>query len=345
MEKGREIRIVGNAEEEQKEAVRKQYIDKLTDHLSTLSEEDMRTVRLSEYPKTEQQMEAIKIINEQTSELMRRIGVAPFDIPQVNYHLIPEAKFKGMGRIGNAYADYDRQAVIFNAEFYNYPLLRFATFAFHETMHLKAHLALEVSKGNEKNKESHFRHGVSVLSSRKSGDFDSRHSHLGGLHEAIVSKQQIRSFDELLDLPIFSQEKEWLRSDEAEDIRKELAAKKDIPEEEVYWFSKDGKEYSTFTYREHRRTLDYVCREIVTEFPHRFKDEQAVFQEFLKAHFSGRLLDIARLVDGTFGDGSFRLLGMMRGDDDSPVATLEALHGNRRRFLKDKEKQLQEDKK
>ena len=50
-----------------------------------------------------------------------------------------------------------------------------------------------------------------------------------------------------------------------------------------------------------------------------------VFQEFSNAQFNGRLMTIARLVEGTFGKGSFRILGNMDTDSNSATLCLETL--------------------
>jgi hypothetical protein len=45
----------------------------------------------------------------------------------------------------------------------------------------------------------------------------------------------------------------------------------------------------------------------------------------LNAHFTGRLLEIGRLVEKTFGKESFRILGNMDTDGKSAVLCFETL--------------------
>jgi len=59
-----------------------------------------------------------------------------------------------------------------------------------------------------------------------------------------------------------------------------------------------------------------------------------VYKVFLKAHFTGRLLPIGRLIEKTFGEGSFRLLGNMDTDDESGALHLESLEKARRRQIR-----------
>ena len=71
--------------------------------------------------------------------------------------------------------------------------------------------------------------------------------------------------------------------------------------------------------------LEYVCSEIQKQFPDKYQSIEEVFKEFLKANFTGQLLGIARLVEQTFGEGSFRLLGNMTEDKSSAVLYLDSL--------------------
>ena len=60
--------------------------------------------------------------------------------------------------------------------------------------------------------------------------------------------------------------------------------------------------------------------------------------KFFKAHFTGNIIEIARLINKTFGDELvFRTLGMMRGDDQTTPQMLEFLE-KRRRLTKETSK-------
>lgn len=121
-------------------------------------------------------------------------------------------------------------------------------------------------------------------------------------------------------------------SDEAKALRKNLAEKRKIPEDDFIWVGKRGEnDYETFPYQKPRQVLEYVCAEIQKEFTDLYENADDVFKEFLKANFTGRLLPIARLVDGTFGEGSFRILGNMKHEKESAVLTLETLKKARTR--------------
>jgi len=89
-----------------------------------------------------------------------------------------------------------------------------------------------------------------------------------------------------------------------------------------------------------------VCAEIQKEFPEKFKSADDVYKIFLNAHFTGHLVTIGRLVEKTFGEGSFRELGNMGSDKESGVLCLEFLKKARARQIRKKieEKEEKEEK-
>lgn len=78
------------------------------------------------------------------------------------------------------------------------------------------------------------------------------------------------------------------------------------------------------SYRKERQRF----RELVTELYEKNRDsfgsEEAVFEEFARAAMTGHILPIARLIEKTYGNGSFRLLGeetnkMKQADADTEL--------------------------
>ncbi|MEP7234205.1 MAG: hypothetical protein ABI778_02805, partial [Ignavibacteriota bacterium] len=62
--------------------------------------------------------------------------------------------------------------------------------------------------------------------------------------------------------------------------------------------------------------------------------EEDIKKEFLKSHFTGHLIGIGRMVEETFGEGSFRLLGMMK-EKEGALQTMDWLKKARIRIKKD----------
>jgi hypothetical protein len=78
-----------------------------------------------------------------------------------------------------------------------------------------------------------------------------------------------------------------------------------------------------FSYKEQREVLNYICEEISKSMSEKYANPDAVFKEFLSAHFTGRLLPIAKIIEKVFGKRSFRVLSNMNTDIESGILTLE----------------------
>jgi len=332
-----EFRIVGSASTEKKAEVKKDLERNFSDQLASLTEVDREKLEQLEYPKSEQELALIAFANEETNRLMQEAGVEPYDIPTENYHIVPpEIYKKSAAGTGTASTFFKQQMIIFNAENYRSNPVYFGASALHETLHLKGHTAFEVEAEGEKIEKTLYRAGVEVLALQQLNSERKYHRHFFGLHEAIVANQEKKSLPKLFELPELKESKIWLMSDEAQELRKKLALKKEIPENEIFWVDQRGKDdWERFSYYQQCRVLDYVCAEIQKQLPEKYQSADRVFKEFLKAHFTGHLMSIARLVEKTFGEGSFRLLGNMSADDVSGNLSLEALQKMRQKFIRD----------
>ncbi len=337
MEKIPEIRVVGNASAEKKDIEVKKIENALVNHLESLSPQDKLQIEKFEYPKTEKEHALLDFVNRETNRLMEEAGIEPHDIPKENYHILPPELYKKAAKSNtNGIAFELRKAILLDAETVRGNMVMFGSIALHETLHLKSHLSIEVTEGKKGEiNTTPYRVGVSVHALQKDGYHGRYHGHFRGLHEGIVAGTEKRLFKKLLGQPELEQEKEWLLSPEAFALRKVLSEKKEIPEDDIVWVDKTNNDcWETIGYPRQRAVLDYVCTEIQKQFPDRYLDTESVFKEFLKANFTGHLLTIARLVEETFGEGSFRLLGNMDTDKASGVLHLESLKKSRMRELR-----------
>jgi hypothetical protein len=109
-----------------------------------------------------------------------------------------------------------------------------------------------------------------------------------------------------------------------------VAKKEEIPLDDIFWvgkyINKEGNyDYEYILYPKQRDVLNYVCAEIQKQFPERFQSPDVVYKLFLNAHFTGRLLEIGRLVEKTFGKENFRIIGNMGTKGKSAVLCFETL--------------------
>jgi len=334
MEKAPEFRIIGGASPEKKEQAKKEVEQALFNQFESISPQDREQLEKLEYPKSEKELAFIDFANKETDELMKEAGMDPYDIPAENYHIVPPELYTKV-HTGTATTAAIKQGIVFNAQYFRDNPVTFGASALHETLHLKGHFSLEVEEEGEKVKKTPYREGVTVRALQRHGFHGKYHRHFDGLHEAIVATQEKKLLGKLLELPELTKEKEWLMSDEAKELRKKVAENEEIPEDDILWVGKKGKnDWASVSYSTQRQVLDYVCTKIQKEFPDQYQSADEVFKEFLKAHFTGQLLPIARLVEKTFGEGSFRLFGNMDHSEESGVLHLESLKKARARATK-----------
>jgi len=345
MEKGPEIRVIGRASADKKEQAKKEIEQFLYDHFESLSPQEQEQLKKLEYPKSEKELALINFANEETSRLMQESGIEPYDIPEKNLHIIPSDFYRNSTRgRGTAAAFNIKQGILFDAQYFRDNPVSFGSATLHEMLHLKAHLSIEVQEEDEKIEKTPYREGVTVIALQKHGYYGKYHEHFDGLHEAIVAETEKRLLVKLLDTPELAAEKEWLMSAEAKEMKKELVEKEGISEDDIIWVGKKGKDdWETVSYFQQRNVLNYVCAEIQKQFPEQFQNPDEVYKVFLNAHFTGRLLPIGRLVENTFGEGSFRMLGNMNIEDESGVLHLESLKKARGRKMREEEKEKKTD--
>lgn len=335
--KGPETRIIGNASPKTKEQVKKAITEALFNHFESQSPEEQEQLEKFEYPKSEKEIALINFANKETALLMQEAGIEPYDVPAGNYHIIPTELYrKIVGNDGNATTLMRKQGIFFDAQHFRDNPVNFGAVALHETLHLKAHFSMEVQEDGDTVSKTRYREGLMIHSLQNSnlGKYH-YHCHFAGLNEGIVAESEKRLLLKLLDLPELAEEKEWLTSDEAKKIKKKLAEKDGIPEDDIIWVGKKGEDDGKIvSYGQQRNVLNYVCAEIQKQFPDQYASADDVYKTFLNASFTGRLLPLGRLVEKTFGEGNFRLLGNM--DTERPNATLhlESLKKARARQVK-----------
>ena len=338
MEKGPKIRIIGRASAEKKEQTRGKIEQALFSHFESLSPREIEQLKKFEYPKSEKELALINFANEETSRLMQEAGIEPYDIPAENYHIIPPELYKKVaGDDGIAVTFNTRQGMFFNAEHFRDNSINFGIAALHESLHLKAHLSMEIQEESDKVSETLYREGVTIRALQSHFYHGKDHQHFAGLNEAIVAETEKRLLAKLLDHPELTAEKKWLMSDEAKEMKRKLVEKIEIPEDDIIWIGKKGNDdWEAVSYPRQRDVLSYVCAEIQKQFPNEYQSADDLYKIFLKAHFTGQLLPLGRLVEKTFGEESFRLLGNMDTDSESGVLHLESLKKMRARQTREK---------
>jgi len=339
MEKGPEFRIVGDAPQEIKEDVKKEHVGRFSEkHLKHLPKEWVEKLQQNEEEKDPRECALITLADKETSERMKEAGVSPFRVPERNIHVVLD---KIMNELG--YGSYEgismgeHQAIAINRGLIPKDnAVRFGLIVFHELMHLKGQTALEteINAHDEKPRTTIYKKGVSIYPSQKKLSENDFYEYFRGLEEAIVSSEERRYYEKMLEDPSLHKEREWLKSKKAKQIKKKIGLKKSIDPEEITWLSEDGKDHGRFSYPKPYAVLLYVCEEIQKEFPQQYSSPEEVRKEFVKSQFTGRSSLIAKLIEKTFGEGNFRVLGTMDPHEASATRMLELLRRARVRKIR-----------
>jgi len=151
-----QFRIVGGASETAQSAVRRELRNLLREKgLGFLTPEQQRTLKALEYPKSPEELALIDLADRRVSDLMASVDISPYRFPAENIHIVPPELYKELDLDGDSSAiTFPRfQTIAFNAGLYRGKGLYFGSVVFHELMHMKGHLALEVQeKGRGKKK-------------------------------------------------------------------------------------------------------------------------------------------------------------------------------------------------
>jgi len=154
----------------------------------------------------------------------------------------------------------------------------FSLVVFHELMHLKSYNSLQVTNGKTKEERTiqSFRGGFSVTTR------DGKKTFFKDVNEAIVGFLTKKFFEEYIEKSdIFKDE---LTSQKEKKISFNLSRQKEM---------RDGMKYMSDIYELNKNKYS----------------QEEIMDIFIDAGINGNLLKVARLIEETFGKGSFRILG------------------------------------
>lgn len=290
-----------------------------------------------EVPKTPEQVELIGVVNSATAELLRQNGREVLDIPPEHYHVIDEKGWKALRlrvESGGAYSMED-QAILIRAD--EDPVV-FAMAAYHEALHFKSYQALQ-----------RLYPGKEIVPYRRGFEIIARHghrSHFRLLDEAVVQELSHRFIGEQLaeypltrDAVAASERRRNLILRHRDKLSKESArlleelvpyvaevprgveevfSQSDPPAEQLRRAFNDCKFRGAFirSYANEVQNLRDLVDQIYENNRDGFKDREEVFNLFVAAILTGNVLSIGRVIEKTFGKGSFRRLG--KGEDIRP---------------------------
>jgi len=242
----------------------------------TLENEGGKFIDGLELEKTEKDKEMIELASQKVDEYMRQYGRENVPkIPLNNIHLLKEGGTEEhtKGDLNRGGANSALNSVIIDHDTSN---LHLAQTLFHELYHQKSYKALQITKSDEQ-KFASYHTGFNIVS--RNGE----NIYFKDIDEALTSLAEQKFFEEIL------------MNDEQ--FRAEIEG---MSEEE-----KAG----LFTRNDEREKLNSLVDKLLEANQNEFGSRDEILKMFFEAQATGRLLKIARLIEKTFGKGSFREIG------------------------------------
>ncbi len=211
-------------------------------------------------------------MNAETNELIKKYGLPSLELSSEHIHLLPHEAYEKLFQgapKGGGRYIPPYQAILFS-DLGPDARLEFAQALYHEMIHFKFWNALQVTEPERKLQT--YRTGLAIVSR------DGKTLFLRNLNEAVAEDLTEHFFEKTLrQHPLFSSE---------------IAEKRRVPR----GYSKEKKDYHDLLQILEERTSGKYTVEELREL-------------FVGAAATGTLLPVARLIEGTLGKGSLRLLG------------------------------------
>lgn len=259
-----------------------------------------------ERTKTQEEDALIDLASDITNELAKAYGSKnDFDIPPKNVHILKEKDFEDFAKSEISYEKKEgslkgfiasrREAVFINNNYKDNIDLLYTLI--HEDFHMRSFRSVNIKKISESKVAPVLRRfGWGVALSKPP------HVAFNDMDEAVIDEVAYRTFASLggeldkLNLP--------------ENLKKNLISQ---------WPEIDNVDMYYDRYGNEKSRLDDIFEEILKKNPGDFKDKDEVFDVFCKAAFTGNLIPAARIIEKTFGKGSFRKFG----EEGMPVSQIE----------------------
>jgi hypothetical protein len=238
-----------------------------------------------EQEKTEREIVLIKFAKDAVDEVLKKYGRREiYDVPLDHIHVFEKGGVEKFTeeRLGSGAHSTTRGTVLADrsdSEVY------FSIVLFHELCHAKKYNAVQVIPANksktEKSEVENYREGI-IITSR-----DGEQRYFEDFEEAIEGLLTQRFYEETIKTSeLFKDEVRCIENKQRKINTSRLKELKDL-----------------------NRIIDYIYDQNKTEF----KTRDEVAEIFIEASVNGNLFKLARLVEKTFGKGSFRELGKGTG--------------------------------
>ncbi len=271
-------RVFSPSEDEQKK------VEKVFERTLSLQE---LVVFQTEREKTPEELEIIKFLDKETNEIAHEFIGAGMEISHKYLHIISEDEFDDNRRrespereIPNAFYSHKQQAIIMKNKDLN--LANFTKLAAHEMLHMKSYQSYRTNLEKEPGKAFHRRTGPSITSRENPNkDF------FPDLNEAITEYLVVRMIRE-----------RWPEN------------RNDLPQalkEKTTHFSQQEfiDQFGDVSYVGEQLSLMEIMDKVIEKNPDEYKTREDVLKIFGNAYFAGHILKLRKIIDQTYGNGSF----------------------------------------
>ncbi|MBI4837463.1 MAG: hypothetical protein HY813_03625 [Candidatus Portnoybacteria bacterium] len=312
-------RMLSKMPEKEKQAVLREMMEEFAGY-----DFELKLARGLAREKTPDEMKIIDLVNKRGNEVLARYGLPESSVSPDNVYVLCGEDWR-WGDENDALCMPALRAVVMRDFCSN---VKFAVTTLHETFHFKSYSALQLTIGGGEI-PSVYRAGLTVANRFIKEEYlRKRYSKTGkryfaryfsNLNEAVTEELAKRFICDpsVRENPLFKDEfaeTERLRRKYGESARYESGEKFFI--EDVYWATIEKGELrgKRFVYSQERRILNTLIDRLFEINKEKFESRERVFDVFAKAMFSGNILPVGRLIDGSFGKGTFRKIGEL---DDS----------------------------
>jgi hypothetical protein len=305
-------KIVGQVPEDKKQEIAEEFRAKYEDQSRYIE-----NLQGEERPKTAEEEQVINLANELTNDLLRRYGLKPLDVFFENVHVIKQGKW-WEDNFDAFYEQFSQAIAVVEQP----AAIVFLKRMLHELIHLKSYNAAQVVQNHE-SKPNNYRVGIDM----RSRDYSRRYFKY--LNEAIVEQLVMEILEKAKSMPFFAEdlaETEKNRPIYKKETEDEFGGEFHFDDDIYYvgrhrdtWQEQLGRKFGLikgkpeyllegYTYRLEREALNILIDKILQHHPE-YTGRQQVFDIFVKAVLQGNMMPLGRLIDNTFGRGTFRRLG------------------------------------
>lgn len=291
----------------------------------SISGASVKELLAHEIQKTNEQYQIIFSVNVVTDELLQKYGRKKLEVPPQNVHLFEKKLLvtESEQQITDAGFAPQGQMIILSERVHENNIV-FASTLIHEMMHAKAHNAIKIEEDINGVPESIgvYRGGLQI------GTKDGK-TCLINIDEGLTEIIAIKLLPKLLETSTLKEEAQQQKIIK-EAFKKTYKPSFDI--DEILYIKTDSigniLDDEEHGYLEQRNIIHLLTQKLYERNTARFKDKKDVEDFLIGAKVTGHLVELANLVDTTFGEGSFRKIAESDydiHDSESVIKIIESL--------------------